>query len=200
MPHNRMSTVFAAIAVAATAATAVWGFQVDPGPAFRWFFLGAFLPALWAFVEFGQVRGDDPTVGAAIMTFHRYTIAWAGLMLASQLGLRLLIHQGFLDPSWTPAVQRLRGILLGAGMIGFGNLLPTLRSPWSLRRQPFAWQQVHRFVGWTLVLAGLGVVVSWAVLPPTAARRASIVICGIAFTLALARKLGSVTAHSFGSR
>jgi hypothetical protein len=68
-------------------------------------------------------------------------------MLASRIGLRLAIHTG-----------TARCVLAGAGPALFrprardrddrlGNYLPTLRSPWPLQRQPFAWQQVHRFVG-----------------------------------------------------
>ena len=65
----------AAASVLATAAVAAWGFWIAPDRAYRWFLLGGFLPALWASVEFAQVRGDDAEVGAAIMdcsqVYHR---------------------------------------------------------------------------------------------------------------------------------
>lgn len=200
MPRSRLAAAVAAVSVSATAAVAAWGFSVDPDPALRWFFLGGFLPALWVYVECAQVRGHDDEVGAALMAVHRFLIAFAGFMLTSQVGLRLMIHEGLVDPSWLSIGQRLRGLILGGGMVVFGNLLPTLRSPWRLRQQPFAWQQVHRFVGWTFVLGGLGVIGCWAFLPTDSAVRSSLQILAIASALALGRKLASLTTHSFGSR
>ena len=85
-------------------------------------------------------------------------------------------------------------------MVVFGNLLPTLRSPWPFRHQPFAWQQVHRFVGWIFVLGGLGVMASGAFLPPESAKRLSLGIFAMAFTLTLGRKLASLATNSFGPR
>ena len=200
MPRSRLPAALAAVSVSATAVVAVWGFSVDPEPALRWLIFGGFLPSIWAYVEAAQVRGDDAEVGAAIMAVHRCIIAFAGLMLTSQVGLRLLVHEGFVDPSWLSAGQRLRWLILGGGMVTFGNLLPTLRSPWPFPQQPFAWQQVHRFVGWTLVLGGLGVIACWTFLPTVSALRYSLQICVVAFTLALGRKLASFMTHSFGSR
>ena len=200
MPRSRVPAALAAVSVSASAAVAAWGLRVDPEPALRWFLLGGSLPALWAYVEIAQVRGPDAEGGAAIMAVHRCSIAFAGFMLSSQVGLKLMVHEGLVEPSWLSTGQRLRWLVLGAWMVVFGNLLPTLRSPWPFQQQPFAWQQVHRFVGWTFVLAGLGVIASWAVLPPDSAARSSFGICAIALSLALGRKLASLTTHSFGPR
>jgi hypothetical protein len=200
MPHSRLAAAVAAVSVSATAAVAVWGSRVDPDPALRWFLLGGLLPVLWAYVELAQVRGNDADVGAAIMAVHRYNIAFAGLVLASQVGLRLMVHEGLVDPSWLSTAQRLRWVMVGGAMVVFGNLLPTLRSPWPFQQQPFAWQQVHRFVGWAFVLGGLGVIGCWAFLPTDSAIRLSFQICVITFTLALGRKLASLATHRFGPR
>lgn len=200
MPRSRLPVAVAAASVSATAAVAVWGFRVDSDPPLRWFFLAGFLPALWAYAELAQVRGPDAEVGAAIMAFHRYVIAFAGFMLSSLVGLKLMLRTGLLDPSWSSTVERLRWVVSGGGMVVFGNLLPTLRSPWPFQHQPFAWQQVHRFVGWTLVVGGLGVIASGTFLPPGSARRFSLGIFAIAFTLALGRKLASLATNSVGPR
>ncbi len=200
MPRSGLSRTVAAVSVAAAAAVAVWGFRVDPDPALRWVVLGGLLPALWAFVETAQVRGSDAEVGAAIIAIHRYSIAFAGVMLTSDLGLRLMVHEGLADASWLVTGVRLRGLMLGGGMVVFGNLLPTLRSPWPLEQQPFAWQQVHRFVGWILVLGGLAVIAAWAFLAPETARRSSLQVFVIVVPLALGRKLASVMNRSLGLR
>jgi len=196
MPRSRLPGALAAGSVTAVAAVAVWGFRVAPDPGLRWFLLGASLPALWAYVEFAQVRGPDPEVGEATMAFHRYVVAFAGFMFASLIGLKLMVRTGFLDPSWSSTVERLRWLGSGVGMVVFGNLLPTLRSPWPLRDQPFAWQQVHRFVGWTFVLGGLAIIVSGAFLPLDSAERLCLAIFAIVLTLALGRKLASLATHS----
>jgi hypothetical protein len=197
---SRLPVAVAATAVSASAAVAVWGFIIAPDLQFRWLFLGALFPVLWAYVEVAQVRGSDPEVAGAIMSFHRYVIGFAGLMLAALVGLKLMLHTGLLDPSWLLTVERLRLLAWGGGMVVFRNLLPTLRSPWAFPRQPFAWQQVHRFVGWTFVLGGLGVIGSGAFLPSDSAERIALGIFAIVFTLSLGRKLASVARTSFGSR
>lgn len=81
-------------------------------------------------------------------------------------------------------------------MVVFGNLLPTLKSPWPFREQPFAWQQVHRFVGWLFVLGGFGVIGAWTFLATETALAVSLVLCTIVFALSLVRKFASVATHS----
>lgn len=196
MPRRRLSAALATGAIGATAAVAVWGFSVDPEPALRWFILGSSLPVLWAYLEFGGVRGKDANAGAAIMALHRWTIAFVGVMLSSSVGLRLLLHEGLVDPLWLGTAQHGRWLILGGAMVVFGNLLPTLKSPWPFHRQPFAWQQVHRFVGWTFVLSGIGIIGSWSFLPADAAGRLSTRIVAVVVMLSLGRKLASLAAHA----
>ncbi|HSM35115.1 MAG TPA: hypothetical protein VK837_01850 [Longimicrobiales bacterium] len=196
MRPDRLPRALAAVSVTLVAAIAWWGFSVDPEPPRRWMFLGGFLPALWAFVERGQVRGKDAEVGAAIMAFHYYTFAFIGFMLASRVGVRLMVHEQLVDPVWLASGRRFGGLALGVGMILFGNYLPTLRSPWPFEAQPFAWQRVHRFVGWTSVLGGLGVLGAWIVLPQDLAGRTTVQIVAIVALLALGRKLASLTART----
>jgi hypothetical protein len=196
MPRSVSLNAAALVSVAGTGGVALWGLAVDPTPAFRWLFLGGFLPALWAFVGIAQERGEDEEVGAAIMTLHKCLIVWAGLMFTSRIGLRLAIHEELLSQSWLPAGQRLNGLFLGIGLVVFGNYLPTLRSPWPLSRQPFAWQQVHRFVGWVCVLGGLGVIGCMVVLPLDSARQSSNWIVVVVGIVSVGRKFGSLTARS----
>jgi hypothetical protein len=192
--------VFAAFFAVTTAVVAVCGISVDPDALFRWLFLAGFVPLAWAYVGSAQVRGDDEEVAAAIMDFHRYTFAFAGFMLTSRAGLRLMVLEGLLDPSWLATGQRFSGVVLGVGMILFGNFLPALRSPWRLQEQPFAWQHVHRFVGWTFVLAGLGVLACWLLLPLDSAVRTTAVMLVIACSAAVVRKFASVGTWSFRLR
>jgi hypothetical protein len=192
MRADRLPAALAAAAVTATAAVAVWGVVVVPDARLRFVLVATLLPALWAYVELAQVRGADASVADAIMKLHRYCFAWAGVMLASRIGLRLAIHTGLLGPSWLEPGRRFSGLVLAIGMIAFGNYLPTLRSPWPLHRQPFAWQQVHRFVGWVFVLSGLAVAACWLWLDASAASHASMRILAVTVVLCLGRKLASL--------
>lgn len=195
MPRSLTSGALATLAVVANSAVAVWGFLLDGDP-MPWLFVGGFLPVLWAYVEVAQVRGEDPDVGNDLMDFHRHAIAFAGFMLAFLVGMRLSVRVRLLEPSWGTTAESIRWLLCGSGMVVFGNLLPTLRSPWSLEDQPFAWQRVHRFAGWTFVLGGLGVIASWVSLPPETAERSSILILASASIVAVGRKFVSIAAHS----
>lgn len=192
MRPDRRAGIAAAIAVVATALVACWGVLVRPTAWPRWLLSATILPAMWAFAEVVQERGRDESTGRAIMTLLRWCVAWTGLMLALSIALRLAMQAGLLSAAWQPVGRRLFGILLGIGMLLVGNALPKLRSPWPYPRQPFAWQQVHRFVGWTFVLAGLGVLGSWLFLSTAAASRATFQIMVITMVLSFGRKLASV--------
>jgi hypothetical protein len=196
MRRDRVAGLAALVAVVMTTAVAAWGFAVDRDAPGRWFFIATFPPALWAFVEYAQVRGGNAPAGRAIMTVHRCCIAWLGLLLGTRAGMGLAIHADLLDAVWLDAGRRFTGVILGVGMILFGNYLPTLRSPWSLLEQPFAWQHVHRFVGWVFVLAGLGVLACWMMLDTVSASRATVRIMAATVILGLGRKLASLIAHS----
>ena len=90
------------------------------------------------------------------------------------------------------------GLLLGVGMVIWGNYVPKLLSPWSVEDEPFEWQRVHRFAGWTATLAGIAMVVVWLALPVETARLAARAILGPAFVLVVGRKLISVVRPSPG--
>ncbi len=189
MRADQRATIAASVAVGAAVAMATWGYVTDPD--LRWLLAAGVLPALWGLLEVAQVRGDEET-GRAIMTLIRGCVAWAGLLLAAKIGIGVAVKAGVLGGRGLCAEHRLSGLLLGAGMMLFGNYLPKLQSPWSLAEQPFAWQQVHRFVGWAFAVAGLVVFTGWAFLGEDAARRASIVVVTVAVALSLGRKLRSV--------
>ncbi len=126
------------------------------------------------------------------MTLLRALMAWTGFMISLQICFRLAIATGLPADAWRATAHRLLGIVLGVGMVLFGNALPTLRSPWPYDDQPFAWQQVHRFVGWIFVLSGLAVIGSRLFLAEAAANRAVVVILGVTVVLTFERKFASI--------
>ncbi len=196
MGSRPIPVTLASVSVLVVAGLAVLGWFLEPENGAEWAFRIIMLPALWGFLEFAQHRGEDRgSAGEAIMNWHRLLIAGVGLMTVMDLGFHLAISTDLLDAGWEPRGQSVQGVFLGAGLTVWGNLLPTLASPWSLEEQPFAWQQVHRFVGWVATLSGIALFLVWLVLPVGQARAASAVILGACFVLALGRKLVSVVAR-----
>lgn len=192
MRPDQRAGLAAGVCVAALALTACWGAVVRPEAWPGWLLTATVLPAFWGYVEMAQERGRDPSVGRAILTLIRYSVAWGGLMMGLRVALKLAIHEGLLDGAWAPLGQQVTELVLGTGMILFGNALPTLRSPWRYPRQPFAWQQVHRFVGWVFVLGGLIVVGVWLTMSGRSAARVTAAVMGATAVLTLGRKFASV--------
>ena len=169
------------------------GWSLEPENAGQWARRIIMLPALWGFLEFAQYRGEDRGhAGEAIMRWHRLMIAGLGLLTIVDSSFQLAISTDLLGPHWARIGQSMQGVLFGTGLAVWGNFLPTIPSPWSLETQPFAWQRVHRFVGWVATLAGIALAVVWMVLPEEGARFVSARIIAAFVVLALGRKLISV--------
>ena len=184
-------TMFAVLLVAALS---LWGWRLMPARWPLWVALAAFLPALWGYVERMQ-SGTLPAEREQIMRWHRTVFAVAGLILALKLAPALAIASGQLDAAWGPLMQRIRWITIGAAWTIWGNYLPKLLSPWPTEGEPFAWQRVHRFVGWVSSMVGVGIIMAWLTLPVERANRVGEGLILAGAVLALARKLHSVATH-----
>ncbi len=186
----------ALVSLLVVASLGAFGWSLEPENGAQWAFRIFALPALWGFLEFAQYRGEDRgAAGGAIMKWHRLFIAGVGLMITLDLGFHLAISIDLLSADWATTGQSVQGVCVGVGLTIWGNLLPTLASPWSLEEQPFAWQPVHRFVGWVATLSGIALVLVWLVLPVEEARAASAGILGTCFLLGIGRKLVSVVSR-----
>lgn len=184
-------TMFAALLVAALS---LWGWWLVPARWPLWTAVAALLPALWGYVELMQ-RGTLPAEREQIMRWHRTVFAVTGVILALKLAPAIAIASGQLDATWEPLTLRVRWIAAGAAWAIWGNYLPKLLSPWPTESEPFAWQRVHRFVGWVFSLVGVGIVVAWLTLPVERADRVgeALIIAGV--LLAIGRKLHSLATH-----
>ncbi len=179
------------LSVLLLAGLGVWGWSIDPDRPVKWASIVFFLPLLWGYVELMQ-GGTLGRQRDALMDWHRAVFAAAGVLFALELGPRLAMAADLLDAAWAPTLQRMRFILVGAALALWGNYLPKILSPWTVKDQPFEWQEVHRFAGWVVSLAGITMIVVWFVLPMEHARAASAFVVGTAFLLAMVRKLVSV--------
>jgi hypothetical protein len=184
-------TLFAVLLVAALS---LWAWWLMPARWPLWVAVAAFLPMLWSYAELMQ-GGTLPAEREQIIRWHRTVFAVAGLILALKLAPALAIASGQLDAAWGPLAQRIRWITVGAAWTIWGNYLPKLLSPWPAEGEPFAWQRVHRFVGWVSSMVGVGIIVAWLTLPIELAETVSERLILAAVLLALARKLHSVATH-----
>ena len=160
----------------------------------RWVAVAAFLPALWGYIELMQ-SGTLPAECEQIRRWHRTVFAVTGPILALKLASALAITSGQLDVAWGPPALRMRWIVVGAACAIWGNYLPKLLSPWPTEGEPFAWQRVHRFVGWVFSMVGVGIVAAWLTLPVERADRVGEGLMLAAALLALTCKLYSVVTH-----
>ena len=181
----------AAISVLVLLAASLWGWSVMPDQLGRWVVKALVVPVLWGILELAHSsrRGRE---WLAIINWHRLCIAWVSLMIALTIGLQLLVVTDVVDVAWAPSIRRMRGVVFGVGMVIWGNYLPKLLSPWAPADQPFDWQRVHRFVGWTVSIGGFAVILGWLVLPLEEARAAALIIVILALGVALGRKLLSL--------
>jgi hypothetical protein len=184
-------TTFAVLLVAALS---LGGWWLVPARWPLWVAVAVFLPALWGYVERMQ-SGTLPAEREQIRRWHRTVFAVVGLILALKLAPALAIASGQLDAAWGPATQRIWWIAVGAAWAIWGNYVPKLLSPWPTEDEPFAWQRVHRFVGWVFSMVGVGIIVAWLTLPVERAARVGNGLILAAVLLALARKLYSVATH-----
>lgn len=148
MNSKRSPLILAMLSVLLVAGLGGWGWSLEPEHAAQWVGITFFLSAFWGLIELAQFRGDNPVVARAIMNWHRRVIAWVDLLVAVGVSFQLAISADLLDAGWGPISRRIRGVILGTGMVIWGNYLPKGLSPWRVEDEPFNWQRVHQFVGW----------------------------------------------------
>lgn len=119
------------------------------------------------------------------MTLIRKALVLAGFVLAFSFGLTLAVKSGWIE---TDTMLRAQGVMSGLVLVLIANLVPkTVDRHAEARCDPTRAQAVQRFSGWALVLAGLGQVLAWLVLPIDWANPVSMTLVGTAVVLVLAR-------------
>ena len=103
----------------------------------------------------------------------------AGAMIALALALVLLVPDHML-------AQRILGVVMGLFVVFYANEVPK-RIPSVNRCDPMMAQSRRRFIGWTLVLGGLGYAVAWLVAPVRIAPLLAIFLLAGALAVVFAR-------------
>lgn len=133
-------------------------------------------------------RGDPETAGAGAGSSIRDGVAFAGLILAISLGVKLAVALNLIPDA--ELSRRATMVVMGAFLISTGNRLPkTLRPLTALRCDPAGEQAFQRFAGWTWVSTGLLFSLVWIVLPVDLAKPVSTVLLAIGILAIVARLL-----------
>jgi hypothetical protein len=152
---------------------AAWNWYVQPQRAWAWTLTLAFVAimTLAALAVRRSKSGASSRRGADGITGG---IVFAGLMLASSLGLKLATALG--APGRSDLAQRMLMVILGAFFTFTGNALPKTLTPLAAKCDGARVQAFQRFAGWTWVLTGLTFATAWLVLPVDLAQPVSLVL------------------------
>tara|TARA_R110002050_G_scaffold188601_2_gene323236 strand:+ start:339 stop:953 length:615 start_codon:yes stop_codon:yes gene_type:complete len=137
------------------------------------------------------------TLSRRVAESHRllvrsYAFGGGALVMVLGPGMKLAVASGVLDAAVVPVARQIGGVVFGLALMGFGNFLPKLISPWRVAEEPFDWQGVHRFCGRMFMVAGAVVIWVWLAWPAPAASPATLVAFGLAALLSVGRKFYSL--------
>jgi hypothetical protein len=162
---------------------AAWNWYVQPQRARAWAVTLAVI-AIMMLIALAVQRSTSGPSSRRSAESITVGIVFAGLMLASSLGLKLATVLGATGRS--DLAQRMLMIILGAFFTFTGNALPKTLTPLTAGCDGARVQAFHRLAGWTWVLTGLTFAIAWLVLPVYLAQPVS-------FTLLLGGMLIIVT-------
>jgi len=156
-----------------------WMWYLRPEDAPAWAAGMFFLPTAWAggrlLKRMGAIRANN-----ADRERLRRAVTGAGLILAASFGLAVVAALDLIDIAVS---ERAMGVVLGAVLVFVGNALPKTLEPVSSTRCAQTKQTLHRFAGWTFVLAGLAYAAAWVILPVESAGIASTLVGAVGVLL-----------------
>jgi hypothetical protein len=150
-----------------------WNWYVQPQHASVWATTLVLL-AVMMLAAFAVRRSQNGAAWLRAADSVTSGIVFAGLMLASSLGLKLATALGVMSRS--DLAQRLLMVILGAFFTFTGNALPKTLRPLAAKCDEARVQAFQRFAGWTWVLTGLTFATAWLVLPVHLAQPVSLVL------------------------
>lgn len=168
-----LSHQFAPALLAISMLLAAWNWYVQPQRASVWTVVLVVL-ALLMLAALAVRRSQPGVAGRRGADSIAGGIVFAGLMLASSLGLKLAAALG--ATSRSDLSQRVLMVILGVFFASIGNALPKTIQPLTANCDGARVQAFQRFAGWTWVLTGLMFATAWLVLPVNVAQPVSLVL------------------------
>jgi hypothetical protein len=92
-----------------------------------------------------------------------------------------------LAPEHVNLTKRLLGVMAGAMVVFYANTIPKALKPLATLTDPARADALQRFVGWCLVLGGLGYALAWIVVPFDYVIPVAITVLGSSLALAVGR-------------
>lgn len=92
-----------------------------------------------------------------------------------------------LAPERTELAPRVLGVMSGLVVVFYANAIPKTLTPLAKLQDPARHESLQRFVGWCLVLGGLGYALAWIAVPFDFVVPVAIVLLGSSLAVALGR-------------
>lgn len=95
----------------------------------------------------------------------------------------------FLGPQHVDLGQRILGVMSGMVVVFYSNAIPKALEPLAKLKNPARHEALMRFIGWCLVLGGLGYALAWIVVPLEYAVTVAVTLLGSSLAIAVGRCL-----------
>lgn len=92
-----------------------------------------------------------------------------------------------LPPQYSELGQRMLGVMAGVMVMFYSNAIPKALKPLTQLKNPARHESLQRFIGWCLVLGGLGYALAWIVVPFAYVIPVAIALLGSSLALAVGR-------------
>lgn len=180
MNNQMMRPIFpiATLALVAPLAMTMWALEREM--AFVWIGVSLMLPAAWFVLEVLKGKKSDEV---------RRSIFFASLLLIFPLLFSIGSSLDLYDGKARSMASAALGLFMGGVLIFMGNYIPKRLPPLDeAHYDPAKVLALKRFSGWAFVLAGIGYILAWLVLPTVPANIVATGLCLLATALILARR------------
>lgn len=179
--HFSLSQAVVSMSLVVVLAAVNWYLQ--PDRALRWIVVMLAMPLVtWFSFRNRRRRARDSSWQAHSSDITSGVVVGSAVLVISLI-INLVRALEWVDPA---RATQFGGILISLLLIVFANGIPKAVGPLCQRRlSTNAVQSFQRFMGWTLVLVGMGMLFSWLLLPVLQARSVVMILCLFA-VLALA--------------
>jgi len=175
-----MRPIYPLFVLSLVAALALVAWYLEPEMWFVWAGVSLMLPIAWGTLEF--IR-DEPSDDV------RRSIFFAGWLLAFPLLFAIGSSLDLYDGQARSMASAAMGLFMGGVLIFMGNYIPKRLPP--LDEGEYDQAKVlalKRFTGWAYVLAGIGYIGAWLILPTTPANIVATGLCLLATALIVGRR------------
>jgi hypothetical protein len=180
MSTQVMRAAYPITSLSAVAGLAIVMTALEPDTAIAWIGAGLMLPLAWFVIEVILGKRSDEV---------RRSIYFASFLLFFPLLFSMGASLELYDPDDRSFASAALGFLMGGVLIFMGNYIPKrLPDLDEEKYDPAKVLAIKRFAGWAFVLAGMGYILAWLILPTTPANIVATGLCLLATAMILGRR------------